>query len=288
MAESQPVAVLGAGGTMGFPMARNIARAGLEVRAWNRSREKAEPLAEDGVKVFDDVAEAADGAAVILTILSDTDAVLEASQEALSSAGPETIWLQMSTLGEAGIERCLKLAGELGVALVDAPVLGTKQPAEQGQLVILGSGAEESRPRLDPIFEAIGSKTIWVGEAGAGSRLKVAINSWVLTVVEGAAETIALTEGLGLDPKLIFQALDGGALDLPYLRMKGKAILERDFEPAFRLKLAAKDAALVVDSGERHNLDLPLFTTIRQRLAQGAKEHGDEDMSATYLTSAPS
>jgi 3-hydroxyisobutyrate dehydrogenase len=288
MAESQPVAILGAGGTMGFPIARNIARAGLEVRAWNRSREKAEPLAEDGVEVFDAIAQAADGARVILTILSDTDAVLEAGHEALSSAGPETTWLQMSTLGEAGTERCVELAHEHDVAFVDAPVLGTKQPAEQGQLVILGSGPEECRPCLDPIFEAIGSKTIWVGDTGAGSRLKVAINSWVLTVVEGAAETIALTEGLGLDPSLIFEALDGGALDLPYLRMKGKAMVDRNFDPAFSLKLAAKDAALVVESGERHNLDLPLFATIRQRLAEGAKEHGDEDMSATYLTSAPS
>jgi 3-hydroxyisobutyrate dehydrogenase len=129
---------------------------------------------------------------------------------------------------------------------------------------------------------------MWIGdEPGAGTRLKIALNSWVLTVVEGAAETIALAQGLGLDPALLFDALEGGALDLPYLRMKGKAIVERNFEPAFRLKLAAKDAALVEESARRHELDLPLFEVIRRRMAEGAEQHPDSDMSATYLTSAP-
>jgi 3-hydroxyisobutyrate dehydrogenase len=129
---------------------------------------------------------------------------------------------------------------------------------------------------------------MWVGEAGAGTRLKVAINNWILAVVEGAAETLALAEGLDLDPRLVLEALAGGPLDLPYLQMKGKAIIERDFEPSFRLALAAKDASLIEESAERHGLDLPLSRTIRARLAEGAKEHPDEDMSATYLTSARS
>jgi 3-hydroxyisobutyrate dehydrogenase len=92
---------------------------------------------------------------------------------------------------------------------------------------------------------------------------------------------------MGLDPALLFDALAGGTLDLPYLRMKGKAITERDFTPSFRLKLAAKDASLVADSAQRHGLDLPLMTAIEQRLNEGAQQHGDEDFSATYLTSAP-
>jgi 3-hydroxyisobutyrate dehydrogenase len=222
-------------------------------------------------------------------MLSDADAVLDAVETALAGAGPseDAVWLQMSTIGEVATERCVELAGARGLTLVDAPVLGTKQPAEQGKLVILASGPEAARQRVQPIFDAVGQKTIWVGEAGAGTRLKIVANSWVLTVVEGTAETIALAEGLGLDPSLLFDALEGGALDLPYLRMKGKAIAERNFEPSFRLVLAAKDARLIEDAAQRHELDLPLFSTIRRRLAEGAKEHGDEDFSATYWTSAP-
>jgi 3-hydroxyisobutyrate dehydrogenase len=193
----------------------------------------------------------------------------------------------MSTIGERGTERCAELAGEHGLTLVDAPVLGTKQPAEEGKLVVLASGPDSAREGVQPILDAVGQKTIWVGPAGAGTRLKIATNSWVLTVVEGAAEMIALAEALGLDPGLLFDAFDGGPLDLPYLRLKGKAIAERNFTPSFRLALAAKDAGLIEESAERHGVDLPLFRTIRARLAEGADAHGDEDLSATYLTSAP-
>ena len=109
----------------------------------------------------------------------------------------------------------------------------------------------------------------------------------MLAVVEAGAETIALAEGLGLDPSPFFQAVEGGALDLPDPRMKGQTIADRDFAPSFRLALAAKDASLVRESASQHGLDLPLLDLIARRLHQGAAEHGDEDFSATYLTSTP-
>ena len=297
MAGRKRIAVLGAGGTMGFPMARNLARAGFTVHAWNRTRERAEPLSKDGAQIASTPAEAAEGASLVLTMLADTDAVIEAmagDHGALGALPPATgsgtvdgvIWLQMSTIGEAGTERCADLAGEHRIPFVDAPVLGTRQPAEERKLVIMASGPATLRNRLQPVFDALGHKTMWVGEAGAGSHLKLVVNSWLLTVVEGGAETIALAEGLGLDPHLLFEAIDGGPLDLPYLRMKGQAMMERDFTPSFRLKLAAKDAALTEEAVRRRHLDLPLIPVIRERLAEGAREHGDEDMSATYLTSA--
>jgi 3-hydroxyisobutyrate dehydrogenase len=287
MNDRQSVAVLGAGSTMGLGMTRNIVRAGFPVRAWNRTLEKARPLEDDGAEVLGSPREAADGAEVILTILSDADAVIGAIGEAVESARSDAIWLQMSTVGEAGTERCADFAEQHGLTLIDAPVLGTKQPAEEGKLVVLASGSEATRERVQPIFDAVGQKTIWVGEAGAGTRLKMVANSWVLTVVEGLSETIALAEGLGLDPNLLLDAIEGGALDLPYLRIKTKAIMERNFEPSFRLALAAKDARLIDEAAQRHEIDLPLFSTIRRRLADGVEAHGDEDFSATYLTSAP-
>lgn len=287
----EKVAVLGAGGIMGFAMARNLARAGFDVGAWNRSREKAEPLSDDGARVADTPAEAAEGATVLLTMLADADTTIACMERAGEAPAPahrrEAVWLQMGTIGERGTERCAELASEHELQFIDAPVLGTKQPAAEGKLVILASGPEDLHERMAPLFGAIGQRTMWVGQAGAGSRLKVAINSWILTVVEGCAETVALAEGLGLDPQLVLDALEGGTLDLPYFRMKARAIMERSFEPSFRLALAAKDAALVEESAGLHDLELPLLVTIRRRLEQGASEHGDEDMSATYLTSAP-
>ena len=291
MATKQTVAVLGAGGLMGFAMAGNLARDGYAIRAWNRSREKAEPLSEDGAEIFDSPAQAAEGADVILTMVADADAVIDAmdGDSGALSAGraDDAVWLQMSTIGMEGTDRCIALAAEHGIAFLDAPVLGTKAPAEQGKLVVLASGADELRDQVQPIFDCVGARTMWVGEAGAGSKLKLALNAWILTVLEGTAETLALAEGLGLDPQLVLDAVKDGPLDLGYLQMKGKAMMARDFEPSFRLRLAAKDAGLVEEAVDRHGLDLPLVNAIRRRLDEGVAEHGEKDMSATYLTSAP-
>jgi 3-hydroxyisobutyrate dehydrogenase len=219
-AAQETVAVLGAGGTMGFAMARNIARAGIAVRAWNRSRDKAEPLAADGAYLADTPADAAAGAGIVLTMLADAAAVGSAMEDdggalpvmADSSQPDPPIWLQMSTVGEEATEWCIDLAVCYGVVFVDAPVLGTRQPAEQGHLVVLESGPEEARPRVQPVFDAVGQRTIHVGEAGAG---------------------------------------------------------------------------LVRDAAWQHGLDLPLFELVAYRLVEGTGEHGDKDVSATYLTGAP-
>lgn len=285
--EISSVAFLGAGGLMGQPMARNLAGAGFEVRAWNRSRDKMEPLADEGVTLCDDQREAVEGADAVVTMLADADVILETLDDTLSHAAEDAVWVQTSTVGIDGTQRLADLAGEAGVAFVDAPVLGTKAPAENGELVVLASGPEEVRAAVEPLFEAIGKKTLWVGEAGAGSRLKLVANAWVSSVVEATAETIALAEGLGVDPKQFLDAVSGGALDLPYLQAKGTSMIERQFEPAMKLALAAKDTRLIDEAAADHDLDLPMLRTIRHRFAEGAREHGDEDMAATYLTSTP-
>jgi 3-hydroxyisobutyrate dehydrogenase len=283
---SETVAVLGAGGTMGKGMARNIARAGIGVRAWNRTTNKAADLADDGARVCAAPGEAVEGAGLVLTILSDGDAVVETIREAFSAGAAENvIWLQMSTIGLDATERCAELASDAGLTFVDAPVLGTKKPAEDGELVVFASGASEVRDRVEPVFDAIGKRTMWLGAAGEGTRLKLAINAWILSVVEGVAETMALAEGLGVEPERVLDAIEDGPLDLPYFRLKAGAIMDRAFEPSFRLGLAAKDARLATDAAVTADLDLPLLETIRDRFEEGAREHGDEDMAATFLTS---
>lgn len=276
---------------MGEGIARNLVAAGIPVRAWNRTAAKIEELAgEEGVLACSTLAEAVDGASVILTVLSDAEAVLaavEGDDGAAAAADSGAIWVQASTIGIQGTERCAKLAEGAGLRFVDAPVLGTKKPAEEGQLLVLASGPEDVREELAPVFAAIGKETKWVGEAGAGTRLKVAVNAWIVSVVEGAAETLSLAEGIGVDPRQVLEAVAGGPLDLPYLQIKGKAMLEGDFEPSFRLALAAKDAGLALDAAASAGLELPMLKAIRERLDQAAAEHGDKDMAATYLLSAP-
>lgn len=284
--------MLGAGGTMGRGIARNLAGAGRRVRAWNRTVGKIADLgSEQAIEVCGSAREAAEGASVIITMLSDGDAVLQAMAGpggGLVGAEAGTIWVQASTIGIEAAEECAEIADHENLIYVDAPVLGTKKPAEEGQLVILASGPEEVRDRLAPLFEAIGKRTLWVGEAGTGSRLKVAVNTWIVSVVEGTAEMLALAEAVGIDPKLPMEALAEGPLDLPYMQLKGKAMLERDFTPSFSLSLAAKDVGLAVDAATAAGLDLPMLEAIRDRMQAAARDHGEEDLAAVYLASAPS
>lgn len=288
------IAVLGAGGMMGYAIAQNLCMAGFQVRAWNRSREKAEQLTDVGAVVCDSPGDAAEGVDVVLTMLADADAVVSVGAAAFAAEArtaqnePHPIWLQMSTIGEEGTKRCQEIATAVGAPFVDSPVLGSKEPAKERKLVMLASGPDQLQDRLKPVFDAIGQRTMWLGEAGNGSRLKLAINAWIGAVVEGGAEVLALAEALGCDPKDVLEALSGGPLDLPYLQMKAKKMLEGDFDPSFTLRLAAKDMRLAHEAAERRDLDLPLLRSVRDRFEQAAKEHGEDDMSATYLTLKPS
>ncbi len=174
------------------------------------------------------------------------------------------------------------------MTLVDAPVLGTRQPAEDGKLVVLASGPEAALDALAPAFAAIGPKAVRVGEAGAGQRLKLAANAWVLAVTQATAETVALTAGLGLDFDDLLAALGGGPLDLPYFRTKSRLMTDGEFPPAFALTLAAKDARLVGEAAAAHDLDLPLARAVAQRFAEAdAAGYGEQDMAAVYRLSAP-
>lgn len=278
------IAVLGTG-TMGAPMARNLAGAGFDVRVWNRSGEKAQALA-DVATVASEAAAAADGADFVLTMLADGDAVREVMEGGvLEAMRDDAVWVQVSTVG-LDAERALReLAARRGVGYVDAPVSGTKQPAEAGELVVLASGDDALRERVQPVFDAVASRVVWAGEAGKGSALKLVVNTWLLALVEGLAESVALAEAIGVDPAAMFDVLEGGPIYAPYMKLKGQAMIDGEFPPAFSLANAAKDARLVAAAAEQAGLDLPLPRTIAEQMARGVEHgHGDLDMSATVHT----
>jgi 3-hydroxyisobutyrate dehydrogenase len=283
MADGTKVAVLGTG-IMGAAMARNLLSDGMEVRAWNRSREKAEPLKDDGAEVADSPADAARGADFLLTMLADADVVEETiAGDVLPALAEGGVWLQMSTVGEDGRGRLAEIANEHGVPYVDAPVLGTKQPAEQGQLVVLASGPEEVREQSERVFDAVGSKTVWLGEAGAGSRLKLVINNWIVGLLGVLAETVAFANSIGVDPAKFLETIEGGPLGLPYAQLKGNMMIEEDFPTSFSARLARKDASLVLATAEAHDLKMPIAQAVATRFDEAIQAgHGEEDMAAVY------
>jgi 3-hydroxyisobutyrate dehydrogenase len=266
------LAVLGTG-TMGAGMVRSLRRAGLPVRMWNRSPDRARALTDTGAEAFDSPAGAVAGADVVLTMLFDADAAIEAVRRAAPPAG--TTWLQCSTVGVAGAERTAAVAAELGLVLVDCPVLGTKEPAEKGALVLLASGPEQTREQLAPVFEALGAKTLWLGEAGAGSRLKMACNAWLFMITAGTAQSIALARGLGVDPQHFLAAIEGGPLDTPYAHVKGTLMMAGQFPVSFGLDGATKDARLIQDALRSAGVSDRLDAAVLETMDAAAEVLGD-------------
>lgn len=279
------VAVLGTG-IMGGPMARNLVAAGHEVTAWNRTEEKARALQADGLSVASSPAQAAVGADVVVTMLADLGAVervMTGDDGALFAMDGDAVWAQMSTVGIAGTERLAALAVEAGRAYVDAPVLGTKQPAQAGELLVLASGPEAARERCAPVFEAVGRATRSLGdEPGVASRVKLVMNTWVLELVGATAEVVALSHALDVDPRIFLDGIKGGPLDSGYAQMKGAAMIEgRTSDASFPLALAHKDVELVREAAAARDTVLPMIDALAASFARAEEKGlGDHDMAA--------
>ena len=280
MAETLTVAVLGTG-TMGAPMAQNIAGAGHRVRVWNRSQEKAEALAGNGIEAAGSPAQAAEGADVLLTMLTDSDAASQVVADALGALADGAIWWQVGTVGLDGARALGELAQEAGVIYVDGPVSGTKQPAEQGELLILASGPDAALDRLEPLFAATGKAARRCGPAPGGSRLKLVLNAWLGLAVAGLAETVALARAVDLDPADLLDAIGGGPLDMPLAQLKGKAMQAHHHPTAFALDNQLKDLGFVADEASAAGLELTVLDAVRARYAKASQDgHGAEDLAA--------
>ncbi|MCW3819926.1 NAD(P)-dependent oxidoreductase [Micromonospora sp. DR5-3] len=247
---AQPrVAMIGLGG-MGAPMAGNVLRAGLPTVVWNRHPEPARRLGDQGAEVAASPADAARGADVVVTMVTDADAIASIAfdQGMLAAMTEGAVWAQMSTIGAADTERFARqvAAERPDVTLLDAPVAGSRGPAAQGKLVVFASGPEEVRDRVAPVFDAVGQRTVWVGPVGAGSRLKLVNNLLLAFVAEGLAASVALGDALGLSREVVLGALRGSPLLSPWATEKLDRIGRDDYAAQYTLALALKDVNLVL------------------------------------------
>jgi 3-hydroxyisobutyrate dehydrogenase len=281
MTGQDPVAVLGIG-AMGHGMAASALRAGIPTIVWNRSPAPTRDLAELGAEVAETPADAARRAAVVVTMVTDTDAVISIARDQgmLAALPPGAIWAQMSTIGVAGIERVAAMAAaeRPEVTLLDAPVSGSRDPAERGQLTIFASGPEAARPRVAPLFDALGQRTIWVGEVGAGSRLKLVNNTLVAFAAEGVANAAALAGRLGLATEQVIQALAGSPLVSPWQAAKLDRIATGEFSAQFGLSLALKDVRLALQAADDDGL--VVLGCLAEEWQQAVDEGlGDQDLT---------
>jgi 3-hydroxyisobutyrate dehydrogenase len=249
----EPVAVLGIG-TMGHGMAASALRAGIPTMVWNRNQEATRDLGGLGAEVAQTAAGAARWATIVITMVTDADAVVSIARDegVLAALAPGAILVQMSTIGVAGIERVASVvaAERPDVILLDAPVSGSKDPAEHGQLTIFASGPDAARARVTPLFDALGQRTIWAGDVGTGTRLKLVANTWLAFAAEAVSASLALAHGLGLETDTVVNALEGNPLVSPWQEAKLHRIVKGEFAAQFALSLALKDVRLALEAAD--------------------------------------
>jgi len=276
--------VLGSG-TMGSAFATNLCAAGITTTVWDRTPGNARPLESVGATLATDPAEAVAAADVVITMLPDADAVTSVMdhQRILDALASRAAWVQMGTIGLAGTDGMAALVAERrpDVSFVDAPVSGSKGPAERGQLLILASGPSTVRDTLEPVFDALGRRTLWLGDAGQGMRLKLVLNAWLAFVMEGLAETAALADQLGVSHSELEDALDGSPLAAPWALDKLKKIDAGDYATEFSLAWATKDVGLALDAVLER---LPALAAIGEQWRRAVGDgYGDLDVSASRL-----
>lgn len=280
--DAMRAAVLGTG-IMGSAMARSLAREGHDVTVWNRTPERAEATAGERISSCPSIADAVGGADVVFTMLYDAASVLDVAAEVVGALGPDAVWAQSTTVGTEGMRRIAEAAAQVGDRLLDAPVLGTKQPAEAGNLLVLVSGPATARTHAQPAFDAIGARTLTVGDdLGRASALKLVSNSWVASINAATAQAMGLAEALGLEPLLFLEAIRGGAADSAYAQAKGAIMASRAWDdPSFALDSVLKDVGLMIDAARESGFPDELLATLLA-LYDRASERGlgGADMSA--------
>lgn len=255
---------------MGTAMATRLLGAGHAVNVWSRHVQSTTRTVDAGAIAYPDSTDAVREADIVVTMLPNADVTAsvmfaDATVDAMKSG---SIWVQMATIGVTATERMTARLGTLrpDIFYVDAPVSGSRGPAESGTLLILASGDSATASRLEPVFEVLGRKTLWLGAAGAGSRMKLVLNTWLAFQTEAAAECASLAEELGVEPSALFEALNGNPLASPYAVAKLSKMVDKDFSPDFSIDLALKDLELARD--ETSSGVAPIAAVIAQRWRQ--------------------
>ena len=275
------VGLLGVG-LMGSAMGHRLLDKGMSVISWDRDAEHVRDLEARGALPAETPGEVVLGADAVITMLPTAKVILDVVEPLLDDWPEETIWLQMSSVGAAEADQLTHAAEAHAVTLVDAPVSGSTHPAEEGQLTILASGTDSARAAVEPIFDALASRVLWVGEAGMGSRLKLAANYWMITMVALLAESMHLCESMGLGQGQFIALLDGGPLGSPYALQKLDEMRRHQYPAGFPVRLALKDLELVSEVEQRSRATMPLLDVVLDRFRTANQGLAEQDLAAIY------
>jgi len=280
------VGLLGVG-LMGSAMAHRLLDQGVAVIAWDRDSEHLRALEGRGGEPAETPRDVIHGAGVVITMLPTAEVILDLVKPLLDDWPQDTIWLQMSSVGAAEADQLTQAAEAHAVTLVDAPVSGSTHPAEEGELTILASGPDSARAAVEPIFDALASRVLWVGSAGMGSRLKLAANHWMITMVAGLAESMQLCQAMGLDQEQFVALLDGGPLGSAYALQKLDEMRRHEYPAGFPVRLALKDLELVREVEQSSRATMPLLDVVLERFTAASEDLADQDLAAIYELDGP-
>ena len=281
MSHNPAVAVLGFG-AMGHAFAANLPKKGFTVYGWNRTRARGEDLVASGLTLCDSPAEAVQAADVVIAMLSDgdtTEKTLHQVKEALKQA-------TLAQMGTIGVEKTDALiawfaSARPDVLFIDAPVSGTKAPAENAQILVMASGDQTRAQAAEKVFAAIGKGTQWLGEAGKSSRMKLVVNSWLIGLMQSLAESTRLAEEFGFTTDDLWKVLEGGPLAAPYANGKLAMIASEDFTPQMSLVWALKDAKLALEA--KGDAKLPALEQIAELWQQAVDAgYGEKDLASIH------
>jgi 3-hydroxyisobutyrate dehydrogenase len=281
LGENSRVGVLGIG-LMGSAMTRRLLTQGIGVTAWDRNPEKARALESHGAQSAERPEDLVSSCGVVITMFPTAGVILEVVEPLLEDWPAATIWAQMSSVGAAEADQLTGIAEAHRITLIDAPVSGSTHPAEEGQLTILASGPASARAAIEPVFDALASRVMWVGEAGMGSRLKLAANHWMIASVAALAETMRLCEAMGLDQQHFRALLDGGPLGSAYAVQKLDEMQHHEYPAGFPVRLALKDLQLVSEVAEAASTKTPLLDAVLERFTVANEELASDDVAAVY------
>ena len=271
-------------GIMGSAMAANILKAGYSLTVYNRTAAKAEPLAQLGAKVAASPKALAQAADIIIVMVTGPEALYEllfGPEGAAAAFGPEQVFINMSSVSPSFTLELGKELAPTAIRFVDAPVSGTKKPAEDAQLVILASGNRQRVQELEPLFLTMGKKVVYCGKTGQGSMMKMFINLLLGLMMAGFAESLNFGRLGGLDLEAMLDVVASSAMNAPMFQVKAPNFKEKNYPAAFPLKHLAKDAKFVLDTAYELGAPVPAGQMLLHLYRLGvAKGWGDEDISA--------
>lgn len=282
MTQRPSVAVLGLG-AMGHAFAANLLKNSFTTYGWNRTRARGEDLENAGLRLIDTPQQAVEQADVVIAMLADASTTESVLDQAISTLKQGAIVVQMGTIGVESTEKLIATFQQQrpDVVFLDAPVSGTKTPAENAQIVVLASGDRERAAAVEPVFAAISKGTKWLGAAGAATKMKLVVNAWLISMVQGLSESTQMAKEFGFSPDDLWSVLEGGPLAVPYVKGKLEMIKEGSFEPQMHLTWALKDVNLALAASKTSELPgLSLISDVWQEAVEAG--YGEKDLSVVY------